>query len=382
MVHLLEIVIWILGVYYWFRGSSELINRTWSEVEFTKKSCKINVNRAGDKSLKRKAGKEVSVELLKPVEVRAFPENDVLCPVRFMTLFYDLSPRDKNGGNQLLIDPESFLPLNSQSITEFGRSFAHRCDFIDAENFKLHGNRKNGITNAAQQANSYTNRQQISNRARHKSIASSEVYVTATKADDDTFQNNLAGIKTTTEELPSEKKLSTTITSSSATTEKLLQTGSSSNIETTSTSPTIKKIKSDYDKIKIRLKRANEEIEDLELDNNLKTTKIARLEKKNNKQEQMIQSLSFDLESSKSTHATEIKTLHQQIDKLNDQKGNLERQAVSEKEEKEKWKSEAGHLTHQIETRKLMNEMKLELLNANASNNNQNSNSRPICIIM
>ena len=134
--HALELLIWSLGVFWWLRGSTELLNRKWSEVSFGRvdgshqRCCNIRVNQAQQKHNHRKVGNPTDIGLLRPIEVRSFNEDDVFCPVAAMEKWKEFCPKHKS--KKLLICPVKGIPLSTNCISKWVRSFATRCGFDNA----------------------------------------------------------------------------------------------------------------------------------------------------------------------------------------------------------------------------------------------------------
>ena len=140
----------------------------------------------------------------KPIEVNEFLPTDPLCPVRIMNMYYD-KVKSYNVKN-LLVDPGTGVTVTENHLSDYCSSFGARCGFENAEWLKFHGNRKQGITEAAKKATTIIERKNVMNRARHGHEHSINRYLKPDKVNVDFFHGEEVVEKEVQEKEEVEKK--------------------------------------------------------------------------------------------------------------------------------------------------------------------------------
>ena len=265
--HLQELMVWILGVFWWFRGSTELVSRTWDEVTFCNKNNRRIVSfkpkRVSDKTNKKKLAKKDVLECLKPIQVREFSSEDPICPVRLVHL-YKSRVQNFNVNQVLLFEDGS--EVKESSLTPICRSLAVRCGFENAESVTCHSNRKHGVTMAASKANSIAVHKQISSRARHQNLGSIDPYIQPSETETNKFFDDL--------EMTDERKkasVPTTITPKAIETPRVMD----NNVESSRVdNKKLLVLQQKLEKEVIKRKQCNDELDEAVLKHNLKKRKV------------------------------------------------------------------------------------------------------------
>ena len=204
-LHLVMINVWGLGTFWWFRGETELLDRTWDEVSFL--LDKVSILMKGEtKSNNLKLGasgrKAPGIKPILPNNVVNHPSSDPYCPCRFLNLLHSnrnaKAPHIQRGEkNVILVMPktasDTYRPMVASDITELTNSFAKICGFDPDKHYTAHGNRKLGISIASEAALSLTDQKNVQEKARHASIVTTQnFYNKPSERSRNTFNENMA----------------------------------------------------------------------------------------------------------------------------------------------------------------------------------------------